>query len=636
MIYLMNLIRKEPIQLFLSTFITLFIISIPLILSLLSSLPHAPPTLSHSPTDEYFNILHISDLHLSSINNKGQNENFEQFCEMISEIQPDAVIVTGDLANSRNDNQVPMKLAEDYDVYNSTVNKCLRNYKTVWYDMLGNHDIDGLYTHNDPRNIGKTFLRGNTGNEHVGYIDLKKEKSIMRVVSADVYGDIYLSYEGEGYLENKHIDKMVELIDSFNSNDNNKNDKNDITKYTVIAAHKNGRRVYNEHHKSLSSELQKRSKDISKVTAYIFGHIHNNQMSSYGDGFLSTKVRALKNKVYKQMIFKNSQVYFEEYNVNEIPVVPICPGDSTNNCKYTEVFVGGKMKKVSIILPNKQIIQLNSVDNKIWKSETIIKERSFDVEIIPINNQKRIVHFDLGSKYKTFNDIQLEIDMWVIIVVSIVPIAFMILLRIICGYIQQKTHKFSKVALFVLYSKLTNKESIIFFILIIAFLFIPNSIGYQSFVHEGKQLLFFAGPFGAHVGDYSSFYTSPGFGFYGLYVVVLWLCAWTICHWRSKHYFHICYGLFMLVALFILYTFLINHIVSPSAYFMSPITYLIVGFIIYPIVIIVLDLLKKNKTPNGIEDELLIEENDIENELQTNEIDSSLTQHEIIVMGDED
>ena len=54
------------------------------------------------------------------------------------------------------------------------------------------------------------------------------------------------------------------------------------------------------------------------------------------------------------MVFKNGDVQMGEFKIGEIPIIPLCPGDGTYNCKYTEIYVGYNVTKVDVIVMSNQ------------------------------------------------------------------------------------------------------------------------------------------------------------------------------------------------------------------------------------------------------------------------------------------
>ena len=566
-----HLITRKNIQLTIFTIIMEIIMCIPVIVMLIVYNPQEPPYQPHNPTEDYFSVLHISDLHFSTTSDGSERKNLEDFCEMLPQIHPDVVVVTGDLTNQRNGSQVPVKNREEFIMYNETVTKCLELYQTRWYDMRGNHDADGSYGYNDTRNYINEILRGNTKDQRVNYIDVSKGNSVMRIISADVYAEAYLAKEGEGYMTTQDVDKMVEYVNENNT-------------YNIIAAHKFGNRIRTDNRKALSDELAKRIKNIDSLTAYISGHLHQHEMTTYINGYHSSKVQPLRWRYFKQMIMKNHRMYGEQYLLGEIPIVPICPGDYTKDCQYTEVYVGYIVEKVKLITENGTTIELFTEDNHLWKSDQIVSDEKIKIEVV-MNGTSITQSYELGKKYRSYHNIELTVRMDIMVVVISMLLLFNLLIRIIFGFIQRKFKKFEKIELFALYSNMKTYEFVIVLMLLIVFFGAPLLIGYNGFEHDGKQVLFAAGTFGAYIGDYQSLFYTYGFGNYLAFVVATWLCCWGICHHRQGHHIRGVIGMILMLCILIGYNgIFVGYYFSPMTFLFSPFTYLIILYIVYSII----------------------------------------------------
>ena len=307
-------ILYDVFQLILPIIITILIFTSILFLYYHSFLPNEIPIKEHSPTNEYFNIIHISDIHITYYDDNPRKK-LEEFCEYLPFIKPDIIIVTGDLTTSRiKYTHIPIKKQEESIIYNLTVSNCLEKYQTIWYDIRGNHESSGIYGINDKLNYEYSILRGNAHQNGIGYIDMRKGNEILRIIGIDSYGDIYLPSTGEGIISNSNLQKVIHLIE-------------DNTDYNVIASHKPTSSLLNEYGQTVSIELHKRLSDIKKLTVALCGHLHISNLLSYHDGFRESEVGALKYGKYKQMIFKNNDVQIGEFTIGEIPIIPLCPGD---------------------------------------------------------------------------------------------------------------------------------------------------------------------------------------------------------------------------------------------------------------------------------------------------------------------
>ena len=95
-------------------------------------MPHSAPNRQSKQTNEYFHLVQLSDIHINKYNDRNLN-NFKDVCEEIPLIEPDAVVVTGDIAHGRKygTSNYGEKNLEEYIAYNETITKMLEKYNTI-------------------------------------------------------------------------------------------------------------------------------------------------------------------------------------------------------------------------------------------------------------------------------------------------------------------------------------------------------------------------------------------------------------------------------------------------------------------------------------------------------------------------
>ena len=562
-------LMKKQIELWITSIITFIIIILPVVILLLLAIPKAPPPVDHQPTDDYFNVLHISDIHLSKFDKEASQNRLKEFCNLLPVMKPDAVVVSGDIVHSRINSYLPFKLEEEYKMYDEIVTECLQQYNTTWYDVRGNHDGDGLYGLDDPRNYAKEYFKGNSQFTGVGYVDVTKNNKTLRIIGMDMNTEAILSSEGEGFVPSKHVDEIVSYVNEANS-------------YHLLVGHNDLNKVMTEKRKYVNDELEKRLGDEKNLTAYFCGHIHSKNISSYSNGFVTSKVHWLIGNIYKQTVFKNNRLYTQQLGFNEIPIVPICPADYSANCKYTEVVVGYEVSKVFVITSNGTEIELKEDEHqrKIWKSDIICNDKSFSI-VVEKDGMNHTRHINVNEQFTNINAIQLNIRMSKLLLSIEITITLLVVFRLINGLIAKYCDKWRKVALFELYSHLTDYEILSSLFLIIIFMFVPFVIGTNNIINDGKQVFFFASLLGCQIGSYHTNFMTFSLGLYGMIVCGLWLQNWSLCQYRIKHFWRTMFGLVFLSAFIIVYAILIMKSTSWLSFFTSPLTYLLLEMFFY-------------------------------------------------------
>ncbi len=91
---------------------------------------HIKETMHYDPNDEILNIVQITDIHISTSDNESLN-NLQKMINVINEIHPDVLLVTGDLVDgATNDN---------YEKFNEIMSNVLPEIDVEY--IVGNHDI---------------------------------------------------------------------------------------------------------------------------------------------------------------------------------------------------------------------------------------------------------------------------------------------------------------------------------------------------------------------------------------------------------------------------------------------------------------------------------------------------------------
>ncbi|KAK8802008.1 hypothetical protein WA158_006403 [Blastocystis sp. Blastoise] len=87
-----------------------------------------------------FVFVHVSDLHLQ-VENTQVTERFDEFLkDILPQINPDAVILTGDICNSITSRKEHEPIEEEWMLYSTLLKRYGRFDPSFWMDIRGNHD----------------------------------------------------------------------------------------------------------------------------------------------------------------------------------------------------------------------------------------------------------------------------------------------------------------------------------------------------------------------------------------------------------------------------------------------------------------------------------------------------------------
>lgn len=98
-------------------------------------------------------FLQVTDLHLSNRGDFGRQTDFNEFAKnYVDIIQPDVVLVTGDITDGRIPNTTlgTTQQLDEWLAYSGAVSRSGALEKTTWLDIRGNHDNFNVYRPKDP------------------------------------------------------------------------------------------------------------------------------------------------------------------------------------------------------------------------------------------------------------------------------------------------------------------------------------------------------------------------------------------------------------------------------------------------------------------------------------------------------
>ena len=225
--------KKHPrLKLLLKSFIVLFII---LSLILLYSyfigtkglkIKEYKITNENFPSEFYgLKIVHISDIHYGKHFNKTRLENV---VNKINEINPDIVVLTGDLLDSKLSDEKVNELTEILQKINTNIGK---------YAIKGNHD----YKHKIWENIIKTSGFINL-NDTYNIIYGKKSQIMISGISTNLYGNKKVAEKLKSsidYTQNNKVDYKILLMHEPDYI----NEIKDITYDLILAGHSHNGQV---------------------------------------------------------------------------------------------------------------------------------------------------------------------------------------------------------------------------------------------------------------------------------------------------------------------------------------------------------------------------------------------------------
>lgn len=89
----------------------------------------------------HWNLLQVSDLHISIFSDKQRIEQFREFTsQTLSILKPDVVLASGDLTDARDNNFFGSRqYVGEWEAYRKAIDDSAILNKTIWMDIRGNH-----------------------------------------------------------------------------------------------------------------------------------------------------------------------------------------------------------------------------------------------------------------------------------------------------------------------------------------------------------------------------------------------------------------------------------------------------------------------------------------------------------------
>ncbi|ELP85160.1 hypothetical protein EIN_082120 [Entamoeba invadens IP1] len=533
-----------------------------LIIALLTSIPPHAPTRPSTPTKPYFVLLQISDIHVNTFLDGHEVGNLRQFCSELPKITPDGVIVTGDLCHSRRRGIgfYPEKHEDEYDLYSSTVSDCMALYNTTWYDLRGNHDVDGVYGRDNALMYVEQHLHSNIDVMSVNYIEFKKGEDSVRVVGVDSYLNAMISMEIEGFLSENNVGKLFELFDSDNT-------------YKVLATHHPSTGIISNNKRYLSDLIDEKYGENNPISIAICGHYHRDYAAAYHNHYFDAELVTLQYGKYRVLVFKNRVAQYFDFVIGELPIVPICPGEKVT-CETTEIYIGYIVDSVKVIgLKTRKVEELTSEDKHLWTSPLKFEE---DIKVVVSYEGNEIEReFKFGSQYNHF--MNGFFIMWRLkdCAIGFSALAFILLcLRIFSGLFSRKFVVLQKIPILGHYSFVPQPILLFGLFLAVLMYFIPMIVGYNYFQDHGNMVLVYAGVNFAKIGIFGSHFVSHGYAVHGFACIYIWMFLYTVGHSYKKNLKRTEIGIDLLWILWLIFGVAYSYMLHISFFFFSPLSFI--------------------------------------------------------------
>ncbi|GAB1225443.1 hypothetical protein ENUP19_0252G0083 [Entamoeba nuttalli] len=558
----LNYLRNREFIQCIITILTFLIYIVFIFISILVNLPKEAPLRVISPTEQYFTLLQISDIHINMFTDLSQVTNLKEFCDQLPLIQPDTVIVTGDICHGRKNGIgfYPEKHKGDYDLYNSTVHECLNKFSVPWFDLRGNHDVDGVYGRKNEHMLVDSYLFSHMNAMDISTLELRKDNTSALIIGCDNYLNAMISMETEGYLSEQSINKIISFLE-----------RNDT--YKIVATHHPSMGIISDDKKYLGEKIEEYFGKKNPISLHICGHYHMDEMAAYHHHYFEAELVTLQYGKYRVIVLKNKVAYFGDFIIGELPIIPICPGENVQQCNQTEIFIGWKVDKVEVYgKESHQKIVLSSKDQRLWTSPILLNE-SISVTVSFSSNQI-VKEFTFGKQYLHLKGTVINFKMRDV-AIALSALSFCLFsIRIIGGLLTQKFIVMKKLTLFEHYSYASRTTLLLCLIVSIIFYFIPIIIGYNSFEISDTKILIYCGVNFAKIGVYGSHFLTHGYALHFIVIIILWTFLWTVCHSNRLNIHRAKLGIDVLWCFFIGTSVFYSFTISISIFFFSPLTYL--------------------------------------------------------------
>nr|CAB3267110.1 transmembrane protein 62 [Phallusia mammillata] len=278
-------------------------------------MPTNPPYPSNKASNLFW-FVQVSDIHISRFYDKTRGPDFKSFCSTtLSAINPEVVLVTGDLTDAKHKNLYDSEqFLDEWQTYNKVLQDTKVLDKFVWLDVRGNHDVFNILSDDSPANYYAS-LSGSKGKLSSTTWNLVKPygKYSFIPVDASIMPGPRRPYNFMGHLSSDEVKKLQ--IEGERSRKSN---------MTIWYGH------YPTPTVSSSAAVGLRSVLGHFGAVYLCGHMHDlgglfpHLQAMHPSGFLELEVKDWKwNRYYRVIAVDHDLISYVDMPFNQWPVVLI-------------------------------------------------------------------------------------------------------------------------------------------------------------------------------------------------------------------------------------------------------------------------------------------------------------------------
>lgn len=367
---------------------------------------HTEETIHYNPNDNILNIIQITDIHISTSYESWKN--LEEIIDVINEIYPDILVVTGDLVESATNynyekfNEIMSQVLPEIDVEFIVGNHDIRvagnpfNHDYAWYRYYISQKtdriiIDKYYKYgylllgldSNQKYFGTSGLNDYSGeinetqlewlNEQLNSYD--KAKQIIIFMHHPVYSDA--TYAGEDAVISDNLTARDSFIDLCEQPDENGYSKVSL----VLTGHTHTDGVWEENGRNIYGDYPIIGKKLYPMERGYYNNFYDKKTK-----FIHT-LSVRDSKAYRLIQLCGENAVYRTYNIshrNPLPTIEdinVCPASVVNQGEsvflYAQIDGGESGVKVVTCFwsedkTNWQSIYMEEVENGIYKTKTLL------------------------------------------------------------------------------------------------------------------------------------------------------------------------------------------------------------------------------------------------------------------------
>ncbi|KAI0989932.1 hypothetical protein GJ496_011102 [Pomphorhynchus laevis] len=214
----------------------------------------------HADQDKPVVFIQFTDTHLSNFHDPSRISDLRVLIKTrISVIQPDIVILSGDITDSFNKRHRGTQIETEWQAYNSLLNE---NSNQPWYDVRGNHDVFNVKNWHSPSNLYRIFSSKPSSTDrrlNQVVIEANNKTYFVTTIDTTLEPGIGASMNFFGFIPDRFMNELNDYVE--------KASKMATGGPPVFIGHHPLAFIHINQHKSL--------KEILSVNAiYMCGHLH--------------------------------------------------------------------------------------------------------------------------------------------------------------------------------------------------------------------------------------------------------------------------------------------------------------------------------------------------------------------------